>query len=351
MLFLSTLTFLLVASVSGSYGNGNGRILNGIDSDVLPYQVKLSGCGGTIIQLDWVLTAKHCVVRDFEGGDFTRQPETVWAGISNTNNKEAAQRRDISIESVFLHDSADLALLKLDPPLEQSDRVWPIKLNDAYGNMIGKEVLISGWGDTTNEWGPDQLKKAVMRVKDQKLDTSGFEFGHELNLWSPDGIGACFGDSGGPAVISYNSCPRCEVLVGVASHVRPGCGPSVRPEVNNGARSSYYIDVFHYIDWIDETIHKDTNPEPEPTTPESGSCANGQWDCNNGHCIPESWVEDNECDCEDGSDEREGVCDSGYCNSDGQWKCNNGQCIRELWVEDNICDCKDGSDEPQLQNC
>ena len=82
-----------------------------MDSNVLPYQVKLSRCGGTIIQLDWVLTAKHCVVRDIDNGDFTRKPEIVWAGISNINNKTAqrllkvAQRRDIPIESVFVHDS------------------------------------------------------------------------------------------------------------------------------------------------------------------------------------------------------------------------------------------------------
>ena len=90
----------------GSNGKGNGRILNGVDSDVLPYQVKLSRCGGTIIQLDWVLTAKHCVVKDFENKDFTRLPETVWAGISNISLLEVAERRDVSIESVFTHDSA-----------------------------------------------------------------------------------------------------------------------------------------------------------------------------------------------------------------------------------------------------
>ena len=89
----------------GSNGKGNGRILHGVDSNVLPYQVLLRRCGGTIIELDWVLTAKHCVVRDFENGDATRKPEIVWAGISNINNKEAAQRRDIPIESVFVHDS------------------------------------------------------------------------------------------------------------------------------------------------------------------------------------------------------------------------------------------------------
>jgi len=175
MLFLSTLTFLFIASVAGSNGKGNGRILNGMDSNVLPYQVKLSRCGGTIIQLDWVLTAKHCVVRDFENGDATRKPEIVWAGISNINNKEVAQRRDIPIESVFVHDSTDLALLKIDPPFEQSDLLSPIQRNDAYENIVGKKVLISGWGSTTNESRPQQLQKAALTVENQELDRSKFD--------------------------------------------------------------------------------------------------------------------------------------------------------------------------------
>jgi len=265
MLFLSTLTLLLIASVSGSNGKGNGRILNGVDSDVLPYQVKLSKCGGTIIQIDWVLTAKHCVVRDFEGGDFTRKPETVWAGISNISLKEVGQRRDIPIESVFLHDSADLALLKIDPPFEKSDDLSPIQRNDAYENIVGKKVLISGWGSTTNETDPQQLQKAVLTVEDHELDNTPYDVGHVINLWSSDGVGACHGDSGGPAVFR-EECPRTRicsnnplVLVGVASYVIPGCGPFVSPEVNNGARSSYYVDVFRYNDWIDEIINKNTN--------------------------------------------------------------------------------------------
>jgi len=95
------------------------------------------------------------------------------------------------------------------------------------------------------------------------------------------------------------------------------------------------------------------NPGPEITTPESGSCTDGQWKCENGQCIRESWLNDNECDCEDGSDEREGVCnpgpeittpESGLCMN-GEWKCENGQCIPESWLNDNECDCDDGSDE------
>ena len=83
----------------------NGRILNGQDSDVLPYQVKLNACGGTIIALDWVLTAQHCVVVDMDRGDFTKIPDTVLAGISNIGGKEAAQRRNVPVESIFIYDS------------------------------------------------------------------------------------------------------------------------------------------------------------------------------------------------------------------------------------------------------
>ena len=85
-----------------------------------------------------------------------------------------------------------MALLKIDPPFEQTDHISPIQRNDAYENIVGKKVLISGWGSTTNEKKSQQLQKAVLTVEDQELD--------ELHLWSPDGIGACFGDSGGTKV-------------------------------------------------------------------------------------------------------------------------------------------------------
>jgi len=260
MLFLSTLTFLFIACVSGSNGNGHGRILNGQDSDVLPYQVKLNLCGGTIIKLDWVLTAQHCVVVDMDRGDLTKMPETVLAGISNIGGKETAQIRNVSVESIFLYNSKDdLALLKIDPPFEQSDDLWPIQLNDDYENIVGEEVLISGWGKTTNENAPEQLQKVFVTVKDQELDTSFFKAGHVLHLWSTDGEGACQGDSGGPAVYWYDSCPRCQVLVGVASYISGSCGPYASPEQNDGARDSYYVDVFHYLDWIDDITYKNTN--------------------------------------------------------------------------------------------
>ena len=59
-----------------------------------------------MIALDWVLTAKHCVVRNWEKRDFRPNPDTVWAGIANLKNKRRAAIRNVPVSSITLHDSA-----------------------------------------------------------------------------------------------------------------------------------------------------------------------------------------------------------------------------------------------------
>ena len=82
--------------------NRVGRILNGQNSAVLPYQVRLKvGCGGAIIKPDWILTAKHCVINN------ERPFSTVaLAGISNLNDESHAEVRNIPVRSMILHETA-----------------------------------------------------------------------------------------------------------------------------------------------------------------------------------------------------------------------------------------------------
>lgn len=182
--------------------------------------------------------------------------ETILAGISNLQDPDG-QKRDISLDAVFIHDSADLALIRIDPPFELNDKVKPIQINLRSEELVISKgerygALISGWGETKSEAEPNQLQTSSTTIMEKK---DAGKWGNVLRLWGSKGRGACSGDGGGPAVI--HECTTCfPVLVGVASYVDQRCGVSdgASEEENNGPRNSYYVNVFQYVDWIDRTI-------------------------------------------------------------------------------------------------
>jgi len=249
-----------------SKGVGNSRILNGQKSDVLPYQVGLHGyipklgtsvifCGGTLIAPDLVLTAKHCT---------TKYNITVRAGIANTQDE--VESRKVPLKSIIPHDFVDLALLKIDPPFEVNDKIQPIQINDVYEDLIGKEVLISGWGKTTTTNIPKQLRSLKIKIINPErippLYRERVTSTEDIQMLSSKGEGACQGDSGGPAVLGGKN----GLLVGVAANVVPfdknmklvpifnrdeGCGKGVPNDQGHWPNHlTNYVDVFQFADWI-----------------------------------------------------------------------------------------------------
>ena len=87
-------------------------------------------------------------------------------------------------------------------------------------------------------------------------------------------------------------------------------------------------------------------------------CRKGEFQCKNvsigqssvgirfDTCISSQWVCDGENDCEDGSDEKDQLCQARGCEPH-RFRCDNGRCILWSSVCDDIRDCADASDESE----
>ena len=88
-----------------------------------------------------------------------------------------------------------MALLKIDPPFQESDKIKPIKINDVHEDLYGKEVLISGWGKTTTGFSY-QLQALNITINFERY------YGM-ISMLNSNAQGACLGDSGGNNAVNY----------------------------------------------------------------------------------------------------------------------------------------------------
>jgi trypsin len=185
---------------------------SGISINEAPWQARLIiggyGCGGTIIDSRWILTAAHCA-------ELAPAAEMyVWTGISDrgsmfTNNATRVDR-------VIIHpgwnsggddDRNDIALLRLSSPVSGGT---PIRLHtNTSGPAAGTSAFISGWGATSYEGpGSQHLRGALITVIAGPADECGnygaAQFDQKRMLCAgrmEGGVDTCQGDSGGPLVV------------------------------------------------------------------------------------------------------------------------------------------------------
>jgi secreted trypsin-like serine protease len=197
-----------------------------------------ASCGGSLIDLDSVLTAAHCLLN--------ATGALVVVGRTDLRNKNRGQ--EIGASRPFIHpryngSGYDAAVLKLRRPLKG---IKPIKLATAKQNNLetpGRKLTVAGWGLTGfNATHPtNRLRQAqVPVVSDRRAERSydavveppGYEPPLMIAAGNSSKENACVGDSGGPL---FDSGSRTQV--GIVSRGYYNCGtaryPGLYTEVNN----------------------------------------------------------------------------------------------------------------------
>ncbi|XP_076241296.1 trypsin-1 [Calliopsis andreniformis] len=225
----------------------DGRIVGGEETTIekAPYQVSLQTngrhfCGGSIISANWVLTAGHCT-------SYSPSSYRIRAGSTNVNGGSVHR-----VSQVIRHKNYgssdrgiplnDIALLRVVEPFQLNNQRKAVSLYSGNAEtLVGKNGMISGWGDTKNGL-PTKLRKVdVPLISKQSCNNAyriygGIPEGQICAGFMKGGKDSCQGDSGGPLVVNGQ-------LVGVVSW-GIGCAEPNYPGV--------YTSVSYYRRWIKE---------------------------------------------------------------------------------------------------
>jgi hypothetical protein len=239
------------------------RIINGnpLDGNCYPFMASLfprgmdplsaHNCAGVLIHPRYILTAAHCV------SDFYQQPEnlSIMLGrqtLSGTGGYMASSDGIIvnpGFQVSNLHN--DVALVRLSSPITDIEPISLVGESEAAAVASPGEVMILGWGSTTlTSFGrSDTMQQATIPIQPESICVERMGDTYSSNQMfcagrlasapgAQDGVDACFGDSGGPALLRINGVLK---VAGIVSW-----GFECASATTYGA----YTRVSTYSDWI-----------------------------------------------------------------------------------------------------
>lgn len=229
-------------------------------------QNALRQCGGSLIALQFVLTAAHCLT------DATRARVYLgtlrYADAANASEVFQVPREDFKIYPGYLGFGGynDLALLRLPRPATPTALVQPIALARPFMQqplLAGKYVSTAGWGALGDGDARDDVSKRTMesnllhfvqlQVQEQPRCICAYLPGlvsarRHICSSGLGGRGACSGDSGGPLVYYWHNV---SYLIGLTTFgSAQGCELGV-PTV--------YTRITAYLEWITSETGGATN--------------------------------------------------------------------------------------------
>jgi secreted trypsin-like serine protease len=208
-------------------------------------------CGGTLIAPRTVLTAGHCVEYINEV-TLSNREATISVVVGRTDLRDNRQGQVAKVRGSVIHPKYssstlkyDLAIIKLDRDINLQQ--MPLLAPEEESRIVGKNGTVVGWGQThpTLPIYPFSLHAAEVTLRDQAYceDTIGRFFSAESMLCAGDlktqtstPRDACYGDSGGPLLVTLDD--KTQRFGGIVSSGFV-CGGDVAPGVYSRVTAGY----------------------------------------------------------------------------------------------------------------
>ncbi|XP_072382722.1 uncharacterized protein [Diabrotica undecimpunctata] len=219
-------------------------------------------CCGSVISVNFVLTAAHCLNSDYGAAKWVHLGD-----LDLSTDQDDAEPQDFNITRAIAYPSYnssfkyhDIALIQLDRNIRVSSYVKIACLQTVKKMYYGRDGSMTavGWGVT--EYAGEQnnllLYININEVSTEECSNSysnykstlphGIDGDTMICAGGKNRIDTCVGDSGGPLQDSYGVGIK---IVGITSFGKP-CGLTESPSVYT--RVSYYVDWIERIVWPEE---------------------------------------------------------------------------------------------------
>ena len=206
-------------------------------------------CGAVVIAPRFVLTAAHCGDADT---NFNINPSTFDNGVEI----QVIGRAVHPLHNEFTFEN-DVALFELEEDammFTSTGELVPapyVTLSPDEINTIGLSMTVIGFGDTNPDEAETEFSNTLNQVdvnyvtnEECRRDHRG-EVTLEMMCAEAPGVDACYGDSGGPLLLTPTDDSNDDRLVGIVSWGR-GCANEDYPGV--------YTRISYFYDWIVGTM-------------------------------------------------------------------------------------------------
>jgi secreted trypsin-like serine protease len=206
-----------------------------------------TGCTGTAIAQNLILTAAHCVPPEERYGVF----EAGTSRRGKPNSVGSVERHPLfDIETAFSgRETADVALLKLAEPLTRRITPAPFAAREYF--PIGERFIVAGYGITEQAAGGYGTLRAATLMVVRHTASGALRLADPMTRGEMAGLGACNGDSGGPVMDDSSGRLALVGVVSWATDPRRGAGCGGLTGV---------VPLPHFRDWLIEAAMKLGSP-------------------------------------------------------------------------------------------